>query len=75
MLAWRLFLIATLCLFTSLQIVKAETHNYDLVYHVQWGDSPLDKALASWELSSDTYRFDGTVQTEGTLSFFYEFEG
>jgi len=75
MLACRLFLIAILCLFTSLQIVKAETHNYDLVYHVQWGDSPLGKALASWELSGDTYRFDGTVQTEGTLSFFYEFEG
>ena len=53
----------------------SERLDYDLVYHVQWGDSHLGKALAKWQMDDSTYRFEGSVKTEGTLAIFYEFEG
>lgn len=75
MLARLFFVIIMILTLVPLHIAKAEMRTYDLAYHVQWGDSPLGKALAKWKLGTDSYRFDGTVKTEGTLSFFYDFEG
>ena len=52
-----------------------KARSFDLTYQVQWGDSPLGKALAQWEIDETSYQFEGQVFTEGTLAFFYEFEG
>lgn len=49
--------------------------DYDLVYRVQWGDSLLGTARAKWQMDEVSYRFEGHVKSEGTLSYLYQFEG
>lgn len=73
---------AKFCLMTAItwgliapKTVLADAVNYDLTYHVQWGDSQLGTATAKWTFDETSYAFDGQVATEGTLAFFYEFEG
>ena len=51
------------------------TLDYDMVYKVQWGDTALGTATAKWKMDETSYQFEGSVATEGTLAFFYEFEG
>lgn len=66
---------AVLALFFMSPAQAMGTIDYDMVYKVQWGDTALGTATAKWQMDETSYAFEGDVATEGTLAFFYEFEG
>ena len=70
-----IFVVTLVSVITSLAFAADGTRSYQLTYQVQWGDSPLGTAIANWQMDNTSYSFEGSVATEGTLSFFYEFEG
>lgn len=55
--------------------LSADALHYDLHYNVQWGDTQLATANVQWRSDNESYQLSGQTMTEGTLSFFYEFEG
>lgn len=79
----RLLSLSTLMLMiytVMMQPVRAEDASsqqkqFQLHYDVKWGDTKLGTAIAQWTFDEAAYSFEGTVKTEGTLSYFYEFEG